>query len=161
MSGPREPPKIEIEEVPPTGPDAEYCLSRYYAEISERFEGGFDPGQSITPTLDEFAPPKGTFLVIRRDDELVGCGGFKPLPPDAVYLKRMWVAPEARGQGLGKRLLDALEERASAMGYRKIKLDTHRSLSEAQQLYRNRGYREIAPFSERRYAHHWFEKTLS
>ena len=50
-------PIVEIEEVSPTSEDAEFCLSRYYEEISERFEGGFDPALSVTPSLDEFAAP--------------------------------------------------------------------------------------------------------
>jgi GNAT superfamily N-acetyltransferase len=151
---------VDIQEVAPTSAEAEQCLSRYYAEITERFEGGFDPAQSITPTLDEFAPPAGTFLVMRRNGELVGCGGFKRLSADAAYLKRMWVAPEARGLGLGKLMLEALENRARELGYRKVRLETHKSLGEAQMLYRGRGYQEIPAFSERRYAHHWFEKQL-
>ena len=83
------------------------------------------------------------------------------MPPDAAYLKRMWVAREARGHGLGKRLLEFLEERARKLGYRKMRLETHKSLGEAQQLYRTHGYEEVAPFGEATYAHHWFEKTLN
>ena len=151
---------IQIEEVPPTSPDAEYCLSRYYDEISERFEGGFDPTRSVTPTLDEFTPPAGTFVVMRLDGELVGCGGFKPSSPDVAYLKRMWVSKDVRGHGLGKRLLNALEDRARDLGYRAIQLETHKSLGEAQQLYRSHGYEEVEQFGEATYAHHWFEKRL-
>jgi len=152
--------EILIEEVPSNSRDAEYCLSRYYAELVDRFESGFDAAQSCAPTLDEFAPPAGIFLVIRLGADPVGCGGFKPMPPDAAYLKRMWVAPEARGHGLGKRLLAALEERARALGYRKIRLETEQSLTEAQQLYRRNGYLEVPPFNDELYAHHWFEKPL-
>ena len=152
---------VEIEEVAPTSQDAEYCLSRYYEEISERFEGGFDPDLSVTPSLDEFAPPSGTFVIVRLKGKLVGCGGFKPMPPDAAYLKRMWIAREARGHGLGKHLLEALEHRARELGYRRMRLETHKSLGEAQQLYRAHGYGEVAPFGEATYAHHWFEKQLT
>ena len=159
MSAPA--PSVEIKQVAPTSPEAEYCLSRYYEEISKRFEGGFDPAQSITPSLDEFTPPGGTFVVLRLDDQLVGCGGFKAMPPDAAYLKRMWIAPEARGYGLGKRLLEALENQARALGYRVIRLETHKALAEAQQLYRRHGYDEVDQFGEATYAHHWFEKHLS
>lgn len=154
-------PTVEIEEVAPTSQDAEYCLSQYYEEISERFEGGFDPARSVTPSLEEFAPPSGTFVVVRLNGVPVGCGGFKPMPPDAAYLKRMWVAREARGHGLGKRLLEVLEDRARELGYLKMRLETHKSLGEAQQLYRSHGYVEVEQFGEATYAHHWFEKVLS
>ena len=55
----------------------------------------------------------------------------------------------------------ALEERARALGYRTIRLETEKSLTEAQQLYRSSGYREVARFNDEPYAHHWFEKALS
>jgi GNAT superfamily N-acetyltransferase len=151
---------VEIAEVQPDCPDARQCLARYYAEIAARFEGGFDPNQSSAPTLDAFAAPGGTFLVVRLAGALVGCGGFKQDTPDAAYLKRMWIAPEARGFGLGKRLLQGLEDRARALGYRKTRLETERSLTEAQQLYRSSGYVEVPPFNDELYAHHWFEKAL-
>jgi GNAT superfamily N-acetyltransferase len=151
---------VEIVEVHPDSEEARQCLARYYSEIADRFDGGFDPAQSSAPTLDAFAPPGGTFVVMRRGEALVGCGGFKRDMADTAYLKRMWVAPEARGLGLGKRLLEVLEERARAVGYRKVRLETERSLTEAQQLYRSAGYREVAPFNQELYAHHWFEKNL-
>ena len=152
---------VEILEVHPDSPEARQCLARYYAEIGARFDGGFDPEQSSAPTLDDFAPPGGSFLVMQVDGALVGCGGFKRDPSGAAYLKRMWVAPEARGLGLGTRLLGALEEKAKALGYDKVHLETERSLTEAQQLYRSSGYREVPPFNDELYAHHWFEKRLS
>ena len=161
MSAESRPSTFHIEEVAPTSPDAASCLSRYYEEIAERFEGGFDPAQSSAPTLDEFAPPTGTFVVVRLDGKLVGCGGFKRESADTAYLKRMWIAREARGLGLGRRLLCALEDRARALGCRKLRLETEKSLAEAQQLYRSSGYREVPRFNDELYAHHWFEKALS
>jgi len=151
---------VEISEVHPDSAEARRCLDRYYSEIAARFDGGFDPGQSSAPSLDAFAPPGGTFVVMRHGGALVGCGGFKRDTADAAYLKRMWVAPEARGLGLGKLLLRELEDRAKALGYRMARLETERSLTEAQRLYRASGYREVAPFNDELYAHHWFEKAL-
>jgi ribosomal protein S18 acetylase RimI-like enzyme len=72
----------------------------------------------------------------------------------------MWVAPTARGLGLGRRLLDDLEAHAAARGVRTLRLETNRALGEAIGLYRSAGYREVAAFSEEPYAHHWFEKAL-
>ena len=135
-------------------------MSAINEELEERFETGFDPAKSVLESLDEFAPPLGRFLVIRMDGEPVGCGGLTPLTKDAAYLKRMWIAPEARGRGLAKRLLRALEDKAGEMGYRIVRLETNRALPEAQQLYRSSGYAEIPPFNDEFYAHHWFEKRL-
>jgi GNAT superfamily N-acetyltransferase len=151
---------VRIDEVSPASRDAQFCLSRYFEELAERFESGFDPAQSLSAPVDEFLPPQGSFLLMRLHGEPVGCGGFKPMPPDAAYLKRMWIAPGARGLGLGRRLLGALEQRARSSGYGKVRLETNKSLNEAQQLYRNCGYREVAPFNDEPYANHWFEKPL-
>jgi ribosomal protein S18 acetylase RimI-like enzyme len=57
-------------------------------------------------------------------------------------------------------LLRELEDRAKALGYRKARLETERSLTEAQELYRSAGYREVAAFNDELYAHYWFEKAL-
>lgn len=142
------------------GADGQYCLGEYYRELGERFDGGFDPALSLLPSLDEFAQPRGTFLLVRLNGEPVGCGGLKPISREAAYLKRMWIAPGARGLGLARRLLSALEDEARAMGYSIVRLETNKALVEAQQLYRSTGYTEVAPFNDERYAHHWFEKRL-
>jgi GNAT superfamily N-acetyltransferase len=151
--------ELVIEEQPATSPAAQQCLQAYYRELRERFDEGFDPARSVLHSLAEFDPPRGSFLVLRLGGDLVGCGGLTPLG-DAAYLKRMWIAPEARGLGLGHRLLDALESKARSLGYRAVKLETHKSLAEAQRLYRSSGYREVPPFNDELYAHHWFEKEL-
>lgn len=153
-------PEVEIEEVSPSSPDAEHCLSRYFTEIAGRFDGGFDPALSSAPTLDDFTPPHGSFLVMRLDGRPVGCGGFKRETSGSAYIKRMWIASDARGLGLGRRLLHELEKRARAVGYRMIRLETEKTLGEAQQLYRSAGYCEVPRFNDELYAHHWFEKTL-
>jgi GNAT superfamily N-acetyltransferase len=152
-------PDLIIDDVPATGEAARHCLELYYRELRERFEEGFDPAKSVLHSLAEFDPPRGSFLVLRLADKLVGCGGLTPLG-DSAYLKRMWIAPEARGLGLGRKLLVGLEAEARSLGYRSVKLETHQSLAEAQRLYRSSGYREVAPFNDEFYAHHWFEKPL-
>lgn len=151
---------VRIEVVAPDSADAEYCLARYFAELQERFDAGFDPAKSITPTVSELAAPSGTFLVMRLHGERVGCGGFKTDGPRIAYIKRMWIAPAVRGLGLGRRLLQSLEDRARELGHRKLRLETQKSLVEAQALYRRAGYREVRPFNAEPYAHHWFEKRL-
>jgi DNA-binding MarR family transcriptional regulator len=151
---------VRTEEVTPNSRDAQYCLAEYFRELGERFERGFDPAQSLAPTLDGFEPPRGTFLVMRLQGQPVGCGGFKPEEGGAAYIKRMWISGDARGLGLGRRLLQELETRARALGYRMMRLETEKSLTEAQQLYRSSGYREVPRFNDELYADHWFEKQL-
>lgn len=152
--------KAEIAAEPATGAAAQYCLSEYYRELADRFDGGFDPELSILPSLDEYAPPRGIFLVARLHGQPVGCGGLKPISADAASLKRMWIAPDARGHGLARRLLGELENKARLLGYSVVRLETNKTLVEAQQLYRSSGYCEVPPFNDEPYAHHWFEKAL-
>jgi GNAT superfamily N-acetyltransferase len=151
---------LRVNEEPATSPAAQHCLQCYYRELEKRFETGFDPSKSVLHSLDEFGPPRGCFLVLYMADEPVGCGGLTPLGNDSAYLKRMWIAPGARGLGLGRRLLAELEDKARSIGYRFAKLETNKALPEAQRLYRSSGYVEVSPFNDEHYAHHWFEKPL-
>lgn len=161
MTGKAPAPEVEVEEVAPASADVLYCLSRYFDELSRRFETGFDAAQSGAPTLDDFQPPRGCFIIMRVARKPVACGGFRRDPSGAAYIKRMWVSPDARGLGLGRRLLHELEDRARALGYLKARLETEKSLIEAQQLYRSAGYVEVPAFNDELYAHHWFEKPLT
>jgi ribosomal protein S18 acetylase RimI-like enzyme len=72
----------------------------------------------------------------------------------------MWVAPDARGLGVGRRLLAELEQQAAAHHVPVLHLETNASLSEAIALYRSSGYTEVAAFNDEPYANHWFEKVL-
>ena len=145
----------------PRHPDARHCLRAYVGELSARFDDGFDPARSISAADHEMTPPAGLFLVATRHGEPVGCGALKFHPGAPAEVKRMWVAPAARGLGLGRRLLAELETRAAAHGVRILRLETNRSLGEAIGLYRSAGYREVAAFNDEPYAHHWFEKVLA
>ena len=150
---------LQIAPEPADGADAQYCLAEYYRELDARFEGGFDPDKSALRSTEGFAPPAGVFLVVRLDGKPVGCGGFKPLG-EAAYIKRMWIDRSARGLGLARQLLGALEDHARAAGYSTVCLETNRTLGEAQNLYRSSGYTEVRAFNDEPYAHHWFEKVL-
>jgi len=146
---------------PTTDAAARWCLESYFAELDSRFAEGFDPGLSHTPDARAFLPPTGFFLVAHLRDEPVACGGLQLADDGTVAdLKRMWVAPTARGLGLGRRLLAELEARAAAAGATTVRLDTNRVLTEAIALYRSAGYREVPAFSTEHYADHWFEKQL-
>ena len=144
----------------PRDPAARACLRAYVAELAGRFEGGFDPARSISAADHEMTPPAGVFLVATLHGEPAGCGGLKFHPGAPAEVKRMWVAPSARGLGLGRRLLAELEALAAERGARVLRLETNRALAEAVSLYRSAGYREVAAFSDEPYAHHWFEKDL-
>jgi DNA-binding MarR family transcriptional regulator/GNAT superfamily N-acetyltransferase len=151
---------VEVAPCPPGHADARFCLRAYFAELAGRFDTGFDPELSLSAADAEMTPPAGVLLVATLHREPVGCGALK-LPGGApAEVKRMWVAPSARGLGLGRRLLSELEAYALAAGARTVRLETNRVLAEAIALYRATGYREVAPFNDEHYADHWFEKIL-
>ena len=151
---------VQISACDPRHPDARRAVQAFVAELSDRFEDGFDPSLGISATDDEVSPPAGLFLLATLHAQPVGCGVLKFRSDAPTHIKRMWVAPEVRGLGLGRRLLAELEAQAAAHGVRMLRLETNRALSEAISLYRSAGYREVAPFNDEPYADHWFEKIL-
>jgi DNA-binding MarR family transcriptional regulator len=93
---------VRIEAVDPEDPRARHCLAQYMAEIDARFAAGFDPARSLPAEAEAFRAPAGAMLLATLHGEPVGCGAIKldwGAPP---YIKRMWVAPAARGLGLGR-----------------------------------------------------------
>jgi DNA-binding MarR family transcriptional regulator/GNAT superfamily N-acetyltransferase len=151
---------VDVGEIDPDDPDARFCIAQYFAELDRRFPGGFDPGASISAGADELRPPAGALLVARLHGEPVACGALKFHGRAPTELKRMWVAPAARGLGVGRRMLGALEERAAQAGARAVRLETNRALTEAIALYRSTGYEEVDAFNDEPYADHWFERRL-
>lgn len=151
---------VEVRMEAPNSVDARWCLDEYFRELAERFETGFDPTKS-NPAHDEgMIPPAGCFVVARLDGCAVGCGALKRSDKTTGEIKRMWTAPSARGQGVARRVLQTLEAIAQEFGLKTLRLETNRTLKEAQALYRQEGYQEVAPFNDESYAHHWFEKQL-
>jgi DNA-binding MarR family transcriptional regulator/predicted N-acetyltransferase YhbS len=150
---------VRIEPEMPDSADARWCLEAYFRELGRRFEAGFDPALSIPANARELTPPAGVFIIARLDGQPVGCGALKAKDRKVGEVKRMWVSPAARGLGIGRRILEMLEQHAREFGLTTLRLETNRSLQEAQALYRRCGYVEVAAFNDEPYAHHWFEKT--
>jgi GNAT superfamily N-acetyltransferase len=151
---------VEVTPVSAHGPVARACLERYFEELAARFAEGFDWDSDGGVELDDYLPPAGVFLVAQILGEPAGCGALRTFSPGVGEIKRMWVSPEVRGLGVGRRLLEELECAARTRNLLAVRLDTHSSLAEALRLYRSSGYREIDRFNRNPYAHHWFEKTL-
>jgi DNA-binding MarR family transcriptional regulator/GNAT superfamily N-acetyltransferase len=152
---------VRIADLEPTHPHARHCLRAYFAELDSRFDTGFEVARSNPAAESELRLPTGLLLVARLGAEPVGCGALRFGADGVCELKRMWVARTARGMGLGRRLLGALEARAAEQGARILRLETNRTLTEAISLYRSAGFTEVAPFNDETYAHHWFEKDLA
>ena len=104
--------------------------------------------------------PRGSFIVAMSDTLPIGCVGLKGTEHGYAEIKRLWVAPSARGLGLGKRLMDAAEDAARTLGIALLRLDTNSALPEAGQLYRTTGWREIPRFNDDPYPDLFFEKQI-
>jgi GNAT superfamily N-acetyltransferase len=151
---------VELVVVDPEHEHAERCLTRYAEELNRRSARTFDPSTGATASPEELRPPAGAFFVAYGDGEPVGCGAVKHHADAPAEIKRMWLAPEARGLGLGRRLLEALERCAREAGASMARIETNRDLGEAVALYTTTGWREVAPFNDEPYADLWLEKDL-
>jgi GNAT superfamily N-acetyltransferase len=101
--------------------------------------------QELAALPGEYAPPRGRLLIA----ESAGCVALRPLPSnndEICEMKRLYVRPEHRGSGLGKRLVLSIVEEARGIGYRRMRLDTMPKMDRAQGLYAALGFREIAPY---------------
>lgn len=116
------------------------ALRAYFAELGERF--GYDPELTEQVSPEEVTPPRGDFVLVTEigTGEVIGCGGVRVIADGVVELRRMWLRPTARGQGLGRFLLEHLENRARSLGGRRVLAGVHESLEEAIALYRSAGY---------------------
>jgi DNA-binding MarR family transcriptional regulator/GNAT superfamily N-acetyltransferase len=153
--------EIEIKLADPASEVARYCIDSYFAELSERSGGNFDPAAGISAEPHELVPPAGAMLVAFLHGEPVGCGAVKHHPAAPTEIKRMWVHDSARGLGLGRLLLAELEELARANGATATRLETNKTLVEAIAMYRSAGYLEVPAFNDEPFAHHWFERELA
>src|SRR5687768_1470456 len=88
---------IVIERVDPAHESARWCVQQYFAELSDRFEEGYDLSKALPADDAELRPPRGAFLMASIDGEAVACGSLKTPSPGIGWIKRMWVASSARG----------------------------------------------------------------
>lgn len=98
------------------------------------------------PDLASLASPNVRFFVARSEGRAIGCGGFAIGPDGKAELKRIFVDPEARGQGIGRRIVETIEEQARCVGVRVMQLETGVKSTEAIGLYGRLGYRQRGPF---------------
>jgi DNA-binding MarR family transcriptional regulator/GNAT superfamily N-acetyltransferase len=146
--------------IDPRSEPARYCLGQYYAELARRFEKGFDVSLSRDPEAADMVHPRGAFIIAASDGLPLGCVGLKGSGGDDGEIKRLWVAPSARGLGIAKRLMHEAEAAARALSITVLRLDTNSALQEALKMYRNSGWTEIERFNDDPYPDVFFEKHL-
>lgn len=142
------------------------ALREYYAEIGERLGESFGPDPLENLVIEEVTPPRGDFLLVSElgTAAILGFGGVH-VPGQGegrvvAELQRMWLVPGARGRGLGRFLLRALENRARALGARSMRLSLHHSLTEAMALYESAGYVAVEEFETKPFVDVYLAKDL-
>lgn len=135
------PPKLCVSQEDARSPDAGRLLAEMCADLSARYH------RLPSPFLPEEAmTARAAFVVARLDGRPVGCGALRQIDDQSVEVKRMFVVPSARRQGISRRLLEELERLAGVFGYSKVILETGQYQPEALALYHSAGYRKTEPY---------------
>lgn len=118
-------------------------------DLSDRYmEALYPPEGNFAVDLAALMKPDITFVIARLDGKAVGCGAAKWLNDGSAELKRIFVSEDARGHGLGHRLMDFLEDEAKARNISTLFLETGPLNTEAVRLYRKHGFYECGPFAD-------------
>jgi GNAT superfamily N-acetyltransferase/DNA-binding MarR family transcriptional regulator len=151
---------VLIRDADPLDPAAHACIEAYYRLLLDNFPV-FSPEMLPLPMpdADRYRAPDGAFLVAWSEDLPIGCVSLRRLGPKLAEVKRLWVHPHARGQGLGLRLMRAIEARARDLGYAHARLDSNTALVPAISLYRSDGWTECDPYTDPP-ANIWMTKRL-
>ena len=106
--------------------------------------------EELTGLPGDYALPRGALLIATVDGKVAGCCALRPLDsadyPNAAEMKRLYVRPAFRGQGLGRQLAEAATDAARSAGYSCVLLDTLDDMEAARGLYEDLGFHEIPPY---------------
>jgi putative acetyltransferase len=120
------------------------------AELDAHLDSLYPPENNYLLDPEALASPAVTFWIAADDERVLGCGALNRLSAGEGEIKRMYVRPAARGLGLGRRLLAAIEAEARAQGLRRLMLETGVAQPEAIGLYRAAGYTDCEPWGDYR-----------
>jgi GNAT superfamily N-acetyltransferase len=148
---------VTVEVVRSAGTDP-VALELVEAMLAETADPGVDPGIEALP--EQLSPPEGGYVVLSERGRAVGGGGVRRLADGVCEIKRMYVVPDARGRGLGRRLHAELEALARDLGYGVARLDTGARQPRAQRMYERAGYASIPDYNGSPGVAFWGEKRL-
>ncbi len=139
-------PTITVRQESPDQPEVRALI----AALDKHLLSTYSPEANHLLDVTALMEPEVTFFVARNAMGVaVGCGAIR-LEDGYAEVKRMYVTPAARGQGIAEKLLSALTDAARALGLPALRLETGEDLKEAAALYRKHGFREIPAFGEYR-----------
>lgn len=131
----------------PLDPRAKPLVEDLIREYDDRYGTLFSPGgardELFRYPAEAFAAPVGAFLLVIRGQETIGGGAFMRHDDNTAELKRIWTRGDLRRQGLARRIVEALEDRATELGYTRLYLTTGFRQPEATALYSGLGYRPL------------------
>ena len=134
----------------PIEPGDDPAVAAIIREVMPSF-GACGPGFALSdPEVDHMSAaynqPRCAFYVVEEEGRVTGCGGIAPLAgadADTCELRKMYFLPEARGRGLGERMLRLCLDRAREFGYRRCYLETLSGMDAAMRLYQRLGFRAL------------------
>jgi pimeloyl-ACP methyl ester carboxylesterase/GNAT superfamily N-acetyltransferase len=150
---------IQVREEPFDSPTSARLVADYVAEIRDMYPE-WSPNVPPRMSASDVEPPDGRWLIAYRDGHAVGCAGFKRLDERTAEIKRIYVAPTARGAGVSRALIRGLEAAARDAGYDTVRLDTGARQPASVALFSSSGYERIADYNGNPVAAYWFEKRL-
>ena len=139
-----------MELIRPASTDADFTQARALFEeyaaglaIDLCFQGF---AQELNTLSEMYGPPRGILLLAEIGDTAAGCAAVRPIKDLTCELKRVYVRPDFRGSGLGRRLTETALQAARGLGYTRIRLDTLPQMQAAQRLYEDLGFRDIPAY---------------
>jgi N-acetylglutamate synthase-like GNAT family acetyltransferase len=105
-----------------------------------------DGANAVVQVPGQYAPPRGRLLLASKNGQAVGCVALRPISDTIGEMKRLFVRPMFRGQGIGRRLAERIIAEARGIGFQRMRLDTLPILSAATRLYESLGFVRCAPY---------------
>lgn len=159
-------PQVTVVVSAPMSREAQDVLRDYFTEISSRYYGHAASAEEVDAAMrdepsHDLVDPTGVFVLARRADAILGCGGVRYVDDTVGALTRIYMRPTGRGTGAASLMVTRLEELARDSGRLRLRLDTRSDLVEARAMYARLGYREVDRFNDDPYAQHWYSKDLA